>query len=299
VKRFYRCLAPLLALSVGWAAGSSSAPVQRTPSPDSGKWVFSLLPKAFQLNPEYNMTVVTEMTDYGRMMRPVSPEQPMYYIAQAGGFRQLGDTVGGEKSPAVADLERALKKSLADNGYLPVAAEGQRPALVLIYTWGSHNALDPETARLFPELAQRNILERSLLIGGINLTNSLGRTMEFGESIFDRTARQEYLTYQAANDCYFVIASAYDYAALARGEKMLLWRTKMTVNAQGVSMTETLLPLIATAAPFFGRETAEPEIISKRISRKGHVEIGTPTVVDEKFAPPAKPDTAKGKGDNP
>ena len=91
------------------------------------------------------MTVVTEMTDYGRMMRPVSPEQPMYYIAQAGGFRQLGDTVGGEKSPAVADLERALKKSLADNGYVPVAAEGQRPALVLIYTWGSHNALAPET----------------------------------------------------------------------------------------------------------------------------------------------------------
>jgi len=42
------------------------------------------------------MTVVTEMTDYGRMMRPVSPEQPMYYVAQAGGFRQLGETVGGE-----------------------------------------------------------------------------------------------------------------------------------------------------------------------------------------------------------
>ena len=299
MKRFCHCLAPLLVLSAGWTARLSSAPAQRTADPDSGKWVFSLLPKAFQANPEFDMTVVTEMTDYGRMMRPVSPEQPMYYVAQAGGFRQLGETVGGEKSPAVAALERALKKSLAANGYLPVAAEGQRPALVLIYTWGSHNAVDRQTARLFPELAQRNILERSLLIGGTNFITDLSRSMEFGESIFDRTARQEYLRYQAANDCYFMIASAYDYAAVARGQRKLLWRTKMTVNAQGVSMTESLPPLIATAAPFLGRETAEPEIISRRVSRKGHVEIGTPTVVDENFAPPAPPDTAKGKGGNP
>jgi len=299
VKRFRYCLAPLLALSVGFAVRSSSAPAQRAANADSGKFVFSLLPKAFQLNPEFNMTVVTEMTDYGRMMRPVSPEQPMYYVAQAGGFRQLGETVGGEKSPAAADLERTLKKSLAANGYLPVAEEGQRPTLVLIYTWGSHDAVDRETARMFPELARRYILERSMLIGGRSFTTGLGRTMEFGESILDRTQKQEYLTYQAANDCYFVIASAYDYAALARGERKLLWRTKMTVNAQGLSMTESLPPLIATAAPFLGRETAEPEIISKRIFRKGHVEIGIPTVVDENFAPPAAPDTAKGKGGKP
>ena len=298
MKRFRYCLAPLFALSVGFAAGSSSAPAQRSANSDSGKWVFSLLPKAFQLNPEFNMTVVTEMTNYGRMMRPVSPEQPMYYVAESGGFRQLGETVGGEKSPAVADLERALKKSLAANGYLPATENGPRPALVLIYTWGSHNAVDRETARLFPELARRNILERSLLVGGINFTNNLGRTMEFGESILDLTDKQEYLTYQAANDCYFVIASAYDYAAVAHSEKMLLWRTKMTVNAQGISMTESLPPLIATAAPFLGREMAEPEIISRRVNRKGHVEIGTPTV-DEYLASPAAPDPARGKGDNP
>ena len=236
------------------------------------------------------------------MMRPVSPEQPMYYVAQPGGFRQLGESVGGEKSPPASDLERTLKKSLAANGYLPVAEEGQSPGLVLIYTWGSHNVIfdnDSKMQRKFPELVRRNILERSLLIGGKNFTTNLGRSMEFGESILDGTGKQEYLIYQAANDIYFVIASAYDYAALARGERKLLWRTKMTVNTEGVSMTESLPRLIATAAPFLGRETGEPETISKRFSRKEHVEIGTPTVVDDDFPPPPAPAPAKGKGDKP
>ena len=226
----------------------------------------------------------------------------MYYVAHAGGFRQLGETVGGEKSPPAAALERMLKKSLAANGYLPVTAEGQRPALVLIYTWGSHNVVadnDWHMQRLFPELVRRNIFERSLLIGGKNFTTNLGRSMEFGQSILDGTGKQEYLIYQAANDIYFVIASAYDYAALARGERKLLWRTKMTVNTEGVSMTESLPRLIEIAAPFFGREMVEPETISKRFSRKEHVEIGIPTVVDDDFPPTTAPAPAKGKGDKP
>jgi len=33
---------------------------------------------------------------------------------------------------------------------------------------------------------------------------------------------------------FFVVASAYDYDALAKGQRRLLWRTKMTVNALGV-----------------------------------------------------------------
>ena len=284
------CFASLLVLSGGFAAGSSSPPAQKADNSGSDEWMFSLLPKAFQRNPVFNMTVVTEMTESGRKMRPVSPEQPMYYVAHAGGFRQLGETLGGEKSPTAADLERTLKQSLAANGYLPVAEEGQRPALVLIYTWGSHNVMfdnDWHMQRMFPELVRRNILERSLLIGGKNFTTNLGRSMEFGQSLLDATGKQEYLINQAANDCYFVIASAYDYAALARGERKLLWRTKMTVNSQGVSMTESLPRLIATAAPFLGRETGEAETISKRFPRTGHVEIGTPTVVEEDSAPPA------------
>ena len=77
-----------------------------------------------------------------------------------------------------------------------------------------------------------------------------------------------------------MVASAYDYASVAQGKRTLLWRTNMTVNTAGVNMKETLPPLIATAAPFFGRETEGPEALQRRINRKGTVEIGNSTVVE-------------------
>jgi len=86
--------------------------------------------------------------------------------------------------------------------------------------------------------------------------------------------------------CYFVVASAYDGVAMAKGEKRLLWRTKMTVNAVGVSMREALPTLIVTSAPYIGRDMKDAEVLSKRVYREGRVEIGTPTVVPEPAANP-------------
>ena len=94
-----------------------------------------------------------------------------------------------------------------------------------------------------------------------------------------------HLVEEAFHSCYFVVASAYDYAAVGQGKKRLLWRTKMTVDAQGVNMQETLVPLITSAAPYFGKDMTEAAVTTKRISREGRVEIGTPTVVEDKPAP--------------
>jgi len=96
----------------------------------------------------------------------------------------------------------------------------------------------------------------------------------------------EMLVEATFGSCYFVVASAYDGVAMAKGEGRLLWRTKMTVNSSGVSMREALPTLIASSAPFIGRDMRDAEVISKRVYREGHVEIGTPTVVEE---PAAKP----------
>jgi len=71
---------------------------------------------------------------------------------------------------------------------------------------------------------------------------------------------------------------------MTRHQRLLLWRTKMTVDASGVNMTETLPPLIASAAPFLGRDMSETMVVTKTIPREGHVEIGTPTVVDDNAA---------------
>ena len=98
------------------------------------------------------------------------------------------------------------------------------------------------------------------------------------------------LVEDAFHSCYFVVASAYDYAAMAHGQRRLLWRTKMTVDADGVNMKESLAPLIVSAGPYFGRDMKEVTVLSKRISREGTVTIGTPTVVEDNApAPTATP----------
>ena len=55
-------------------------------------------------------------------------------------------------------------------------------------------------------------------------------------------------------------------ASLLR-RSLRLWRTRMTVAAQGVSQEQTLPTLIATAAPYFGKDMTEPETLSKRTVR--------------------------------
>lgn len=72
---------------------------------------------------------------------------------------------------------------------------------------------------------------------------------------------------------------------MARGIKNLAWRTSMTVNTRGVSMRETLSPLIAAASPYFGKETDMPQIDVRRVNRNPRVEVGIPTVVQPPVSP--------------
>lgn len=99
----------------------------------------------------------------------------------------------------------------------------------------------------------------------------------------------DHLTEMAFHTCYFVLASAYDFESAQSNQKRLLWRTKMTVQAQGVTMAETLGPLITNVGPYLGREMTEAIVVKKRIDREGKVQMGTPTVV-EGVVPNSPPD---------
>ena len=106
-----------------------------------------------------------------------------------------------------------------------------------------------------------------MLVGGKQQLEKMTRTMEWGESITDRTPEYEYLRDQAIDDLYYVVASAYDYPALTKNERRLIWRTTMTVSARGVSMEETLVPLVNTAAPYFGHEMEDPNRPERQCDR--------------------------------
>ena len=293
---------------------------------DSAQWVFSLLPKSFQKDPNLELTVITEMTDEGKKLPPVTSEHPAYYITQSSGYHSLGDSSGDKKIMAQADVERLLTKSLASNGYLAANPPAQTPSLVIFYTWGTHNMLveaDSDNPAFSAQQVARNLLDRAALVGGekfakemldlflqadamaqaTNISTPPGGQpimsqdqLEFTNPVHLfklRNPKNEFLVDQFADDVYYVVASAYDYKSLTEKHRKLLWRTRMTVASKGVSQEQSMPMLIASAAPYFGREMDEAETLVKRSLPAGKVEIGTPTVVPSN--PAAAPQPANKK----
>ena len=83
----------VVSLAVGSSVQLNAADVKLSDDIDGGpsdKHTFSLLPKAFQKNPELEMTGFTVMTDYGRTVPPPSPQSPVYYEIHDSGKQLRG-----------------------------------------------------------------------------------------------------------------------------------------------------------------------------------------------------------------
>lgn len=298
------------------AEAPAPAPAKSEPAPapkDSSGWVFSLLPKSFQKNPLLELTVITEMTAAGKKLPPPSAAVPAYFDLFTTGPRHLGHAQGSGRTLPQADVERLLIRALAPNGYRPAQPPASPPSLVIIYAWGAHFMLtegDEENPVLSGEQVARNLLDRAAMVGGEKFARQLRELFEQADllsmsggmrappggeavitpamadflnpvSMFKRaSAKNEFLFDQAASDVFYVVASAYDYRSMAENKRQLLWRTRMTVAAAGVSPQQALPTLLLSAAPYFGKEMAEAAILSKRTVPEGRVEIGTPSVVE-------------------
>ncbi len=310
------------------SAGKPGSPLPTPPglapkkAEKQSDWVFSILPKSLQKNPRLELTVISEMTEAGKKRPPVTPDAPAYIELFSGGYRQLGDRAGNAKTVPPADLERLLKRSLHENGFLPAQPPAQPPSILVIYTWGTHNLLvepDPENPSLSASAVAANLLDRASLVGGAkfaakllelfqradDLTTAAGGTVApGGEAVIgpDQLAfmnpvemfkradpKNEFMVDQTAADVYYVVASAYDYQSAATNRKILLWRTRMTVASSGISQEQSLPTLVLSAGPYFGRDMPDPEIIYKRTMREGTVELGTPTVIESAVPTPPGP----------
>jgi hypothetical protein len=286
----------------------------------SDNFVFQLLPNSLSRNPRLDMSVITEMTVLGKKLRPPSPEQPYYFVAQSGGYKKLGMAApANEKSPLPEELEKMMFGALAKSGFLP--GDKTHPAtLVIIYHWGSYTSTKPETDADMPEvpevLLRKELLERAAVVGGLKFSAELAQALEEEDNYSQSTAARvdptgnvstipsvagdlaanftntfnpmqrfinrddatRRLCEMALGSCYFVIASAYDAGAIAQGKKLLLWRTKMSVLANGVALKETIRPMITHAGNYFGRDMSGPVTLSRRVS-DGKVQIGEASVI--------------------
>ncbi len=332
-----RPLALLLGLSLllnvtpasSFGASAAATPPVTPSKRNKSQWVFSLLPKAFQKNPQLDLTVITEMTDAGKKLPPVSSAQPAYVELFAAGYHSLGEQIGNEKPFPEKEITELMEKSLRSSGYLPAKRPEHPPSLLIIYTWGTHNLLkeaDPDNPSLSGTAVVRNLLDRAALVGGAKFAAELRKRFDQADSmalasgvslasngdnagsavaggtsdllnpinLFRReNEKNEVLLDQATNDVYYVVASAYDYASATAAKRTLLWRTRMTVAAAGISQDQSVPTLVLTAGPYFGKDMPDPEVLTKRAIPDGNVEVGTPIVVPPAEAKADVPSAAK------
>ena len=78
---------------------------------------------------------------------------------------------------------------------------------------------------------------------------------------------------------YFVILMAYDFHTMKKGSTpKLLWSTRFSIRAAGISFTNALPVMSKVAANYFGRDLDGLKV-ENPTAAEGKVDVGTPTVV--------------------
>lgn len=205
--------------------------------------------------------------------RPTA-EKPVHYLLLGMAERTLGAAWAGEPQPDRATLEKEIVRVLATQNFLRTQVGGPMPQLALIVTWGSANLMIDdindtndagETTTSSLVWNQREIAQ---LVGADKANRHLLNGVE-AEAIND-AARQDRL---------YLMLAAFDVQALARKEKKMLWRTRISIESRRTSLPESLAVMLNSAAPYFGRSTELPVFIDDNLRRKADVQIGAPVVV--------------------
>lgn len=246
------------------------------------------------------------------------PEQVEKIVAQAlRANHYLPATKGGPAPSLVLLVHWGAYSSPAFNGEEALTGADQDQ--------GGKTAKELLPLVLGSEIKRKAIIERASLIGGkqfgLELNDVLNQEVHLraGASMSDsaRTAAAEgaaegtslmsmleatsplslfmardlktqRMVEEVFSDSYYVVVSALDLKSVAARKPILFWRTKLSLNSIGVSLAETVAPLINSGTDYFGRETDKAVLVTKRINREGRVDIGeakTLEVVDEKSAP--------------
>ncbi len=187
------------------------------------------------------------------------------YYACDGGFIEGGDAIAGERPPTPAAVADALRSSLGAAGFQPASAAAA-PSLVIVYHWGvihprrgarsTLNRLDPNlharlslvtTASVLANLEPRLILRKQHM-GTIN-------------DLVERPSERDALDL-AHGSRYFIIVSAYDYAAMTRRQATTMWRTKLSTQDTSGAMDQCIISLAASGRNYFGRGLTDAQFFN-------------------------------------
>jgi len=224
---------------------------------------------------------VTDTTPTGALLRPASPDNPVFYMAVSMGCRDFGGIIAGDKLPPTHEVIATMTKVLAKQGYLP-ATDSHPPTLLLVWTWGTMNVETYPGSFLSTQINHSQLLRfmgaYKVGLGSQTMDAFPEYMLAPGLSIMSNDART--LNDLAKGNLYVAAIAAYDYQAATRQKSTLYWTTKISCPSRGYWMPEVLPSMLAIAGPNIGRETTRPVVINVSDKFKPDIAIGNPTIVE-------------------
>jgi hypothetical protein len=208
-------------------------------------------------------------------LRP-TPEKPIHYVLLGSAERTLGAAWGGEPQPKKEVVEKEVMRVLATQNFQRTQLGGPIPRLAIIVSWGSANIMTDD-------------LEETDDAGETTTTTIVWNRREIAGLVGADKARQHMLSNSEAEvindaarqDRLYLMVAAFDAQALAKKQKKLVWRTRISIESRRTSLPESLVVMLDSAAPYFGRSTDLPVFVDDNVRRKAEVKIGTPVVVPD------------------
>lgn len=200
------------------------------------------------------ITVHSWFTDAGKSSARPRSESMVRCRLFTGGYQEIGVVTSHPPSPppSAEFVGQHLTGALRANGFF-CSGGSDEPALMLIYQWGF---IDPPRLDgwTFGETSRRERLNILTIVGGVALAHA-------------DPAERALILEAARAPRYFVVVSAYDFAAYAAEKaQRLLWRTHISVPASGLTHEGAIPLMMAAGATLFGRETPVPRRITIDVS---------------------------------
>ncbi|RXK56367.1 hypothetical protein ESB00_11000 [Oleiharenicola lentus] len=212
-------------------------------------------------------------------------EQPVPFVFLGGLEQDIGASVGGLPPTPAEEMRRLLVGALARAHFIETKVGGPMPAIVIFYTWGTANLdtfeqieVDSETGTDSNRLVDFNGREMARLVG----INKAGQRLMSSAVAGD-------LNDALLSERFYIFVAALDAKALLRREKKLVWRTRISIAARRTTLAESMGVMLASAAPYFGRNEARPVFVDDTLRRKVEVKMGDIQVIESDVSAPDSP----------
>jgi len=224
-------------------------------------------------------------------LRP-EPDHPIYYVILGGQVQDLGSPWGGDHSPDPQLVRREVIKTLASQGYMETKLGGPAPRIVIVLSWGQANlaeseiTMSEEDPAASPDEPAFTDVTSTVTFNAREMSNLLGlgkasRHILSGDEV-------DQLNEAYRSDRYYIMVAALDAAALRRKEKKLVWRTRMSIDSHRETFGDNLPNMLASAAPYFGRNEDRPVIVDEAV-RHATVKLGETKFLGEAPQPGNSP----------